>query len=280
MRERDLARPRRGAAADQALRARSCGAARGTAAGDEPRRCASPATLWTCVISSASSKLGGGRMPGRRRASIVLPAPGGPTISRLWPPAAAISSARLASLLAAHVGEVGPAGALAAARARRLRRLAASSGRAAGRRAAPSVGIAHHLDPLDQRRLGARSPPARAGAGSPRARAPSAAASAPRTGRSSPAQRELAAQRAAVERPRRHLPARREHAHGDRQVEARARLAHVRGREVDGEPLLRELEPGVQQRGADALARLADRPVRQPDEREGRKPAAARRPRR
>jgi len=35
-------------------------------------------------------------MPGRRRASIVLPDPGGPTRSRLWPPAAAISSARRA----------------------------------------------------------------------------------------------------------------------------------------------------------------------------------------
>ena len=56
-----------------------------------------PAALWTWVISRASSKLGGGRMPGRRRASMVLPAPGGPTMSRLCPPAAAISSARFAS---------------------------------------------------------------------------------------------------------------------------------------------------------------------------------------
>ena len=36
-------------------------------------------------------------MPGTRRAIIVLPAPGGPTSSRLCPPAAAISSARRAS---------------------------------------------------------------------------------------------------------------------------------------------------------------------------------------
>src|SRR5215831_5997677 len=34
--------------------------------------------------------------PGHRAASIDLPAPGGPIINRLWPPAAAISSARLA----------------------------------------------------------------------------------------------------------------------------------------------------------------------------------------
>ena len=35
--------------------------------------------------------------PGRQAASSDLPAPGGPLISRLWPPAAAISSARLAT---------------------------------------------------------------------------------------------------------------------------------------------------------------------------------------
>jgi len=35
-----------------------------------------------------------GRMPGNRLASILLPVPGGPKNSRLWPPAAATSSAR------------------------------------------------------------------------------------------------------------------------------------------------------------------------------------------
>src|ERR1700751_4601990 len=34
--------------------------------------------------SSASAGSSGGRMPGRRAASIDLPAPGGPTISKLW----------------------------------------------------------------------------------------------------------------------------------------------------------------------------------------------------
>jgi hypothetical protein len=46
--------------------------------------------------SSASDGSSGGRMPGSRAASIDLPEPGGPIISMLWPPAAAISSARLA----------------------------------------------------------------------------------------------------------------------------------------------------------------------------------------
>ena len=49
------------------------------------------------MTSSASSKSSGGRIPASRLAIIVLPAPGGPTSSRLWPPAAAISSARRAS---------------------------------------------------------------------------------------------------------------------------------------------------------------------------------------
>ena len=38
----------------------------------------------------------GGSNPGRRRASMVLPDPGGPSIRRLWPPAAATTRARLA----------------------------------------------------------------------------------------------------------------------------------------------------------------------------------------
>ena len=42
-------------------------------------------------------KRSGGRMEGRRLASMVLPEPGGPIIRRLWPPAAATSRARLAT---------------------------------------------------------------------------------------------------------------------------------------------------------------------------------------
>ena len=45
-------------------------------------------------------------MPGSRRASIVFPVPGGPASSRLCPPAAASSSARPGSLLAAHVSKI------------------------------------------------------------------------------------------------------------------------------------------------------------------------------
>jgi hypothetical protein len=38
----------------------------------------------------------GGKIPAKRAASMDLPAPGGPIISMLWPPAAATSNARLA----------------------------------------------------------------------------------------------------------------------------------------------------------------------------------------
>ena len=49
-------------------------------------------------------------MPGSRRASIVLPDPGGPTINRLWCPAAAISSARRAAGWPHTSRRSGPAG--------------------------------------------------------------------------------------------------------------------------------------------------------------------------
>ena len=55
-----------------------------------------PATEAIIDTSSASAEVRSGRMPGRQAASSDFPAPGGPTISRLCPPAAAISSARRA----------------------------------------------------------------------------------------------------------------------------------------------------------------------------------------
>jgi len=47
------------------------------------------------VVSNASLSESGGRIPGSRFASMVLPDPGGPISSRLCPPDAAISIARL-----------------------------------------------------------------------------------------------------------------------------------------------------------------------------------------
>jgi hypothetical protein len=53
-------------------------------------------------------------------------------------------------------------------------------------------------------------------------------------------------------------------AESDGELESRPGLANTAGREVDRDPLERELDRGRQQRRAHALARLADRGVRQP----------------
>src|SRR5439155_453814 len=73
-----------------------CGARNGRRVMSAPGRGRSPATLQIAETSRTSSLESGGRIAARRRASMVLPPPGGPTRSRLWAPAAAISSARLA----------------------------------------------------------------------------------------------------------------------------------------------------------------------------------------
>ncbi len=57
----------------------------------------SPAADATIVTDRAASSSRGGRRVGTVLASRVLPEPGGPMSSRPWPPASAISSARLAS---------------------------------------------------------------------------------------------------------------------------------------------------------------------------------------
>jgi len=96
MRERDFARSRAQAAADQRWhRGEWCGERNGRRLVSAPPSI-SPATEAIIDTSSNSAGNNGGRIEGSRAASIDLPAPGGPTISRLWPPAAATSSARLA----------------------------------------------------------------------------------------------------------------------------------------------------------------------------------------
>ena len=88
-------------------------------------------------------------------------------------------------------------------------------------------------------------------------------------------QRELADDRAVGDAPRRSSCSEATRmADRHRQVEPRADLAQVGGREVDGDALLRELVARVRDRRPHALARLADRLVRQPDDREGRQAAA------
>ena len=78
-----------------AIEAEWCGSRNGLLMTRPP--CSSlPASEWIIVASSASAGVSGGSNPGSRAASIDLPAPGGPIISRLWLPTAAISSARRA----------------------------------------------------------------------------------------------------------------------------------------------------------------------------------------
>ena len=69
-----------------------CGARNGRASTSPPPECR-PAIEWIRVTSIASARLSGGRIDGIRRASIVLPVPGGPWRKRLWPPAAATTIA-------------------------------------------------------------------------------------------------------------------------------------------------------------------------------------------
>ncbi len=108
MREADLARSRQRSAADE--RVRRCRVVRSAeTAGQFPAarsaRGHSPMRWW--ATSSASLGESGGNSPGSRWASMVLPEPGGPHISRLWNPAARDEERTFGQMLSANVGEVG-----------------------------------------------------------------------------------------------------------------------------------------------------------------------------
>jgi hypothetical protein len=78
----------------------------------------------------------------------------------------------------------------------------------------------------------------------------------------------------AVDAVRRHLAAGDEQSARRREVVARSRLREVRGREVDRDAPVRELETGVAHGGVHALARLADGGVAAADDGEARKAGA------
>ena len=219
------------------------------------------------VTSTASARDSGGRIEGRRRASIVLPTPGGPESSRLCA-AGGGDGQRLDDVgVAADVGEVEVA---LGERERRSRRRSGGGGRSPPRRIsatcarllAPSTSSPSTSAASSARCAGPRARRA------PRARAPSATASAPRHGRISPAEPELAEDRVALERLGRDVAAGGEDRARDGEVEARAGLAHRRRREVDRDALERELEARVEDRRPHALARLAHGAVGQADDRE------------
>ena len=273
VRQRDLAWPRRRTAAHQRRRAGGVvrRAHRPLAASVRTSKPRAPSPCSAALASASSSAIGGSR-PGRRCASIDLPLPGGPTISRLWPPAAAISSARLAPTGLCTSRRSGPlrrgrrvaAGRAIGSGAARRPASARAPRRAGGRAARTSSPRASAAS----RALAAGSTSARCGAC---ARNASASASAPRTGRSSPASDSSPANSWRARRCSVELPVGGQDAERDRQVEAAGLLGQVGRRQVDRDALVvREREAAVGQRGAHTLARLLDLGVGQTDQREAR----------
>ncbi len=170
-------------------------------------------------------------------------------------------------LLAAHVAEVGV---LAGRRHR------GSGRRRRGKRAAAQRGgeiaqvpEARHAQAVDERGLGGALLRDEQGVEA-RPRRPFGHRQRPPAPLELTAERELAEHREAVERQRRDLPAGREDAGGDRDVEPGAGLAQVGRREVRGDAPGREVEPGVRDRGAHPLPRLPHGRVSESDDREGR----------
>ena len=227
-----------------------------------------PATEWMRVTSSASSRVSGGRMPGSRRPSIVLPVPGGPASSTLCSPAAASSSARRPALLAAHLREVGQ---------ERLLELVAAGW--SGERdvlLAPQVGDrlgqVMHRDDIDarERRLGRRlgradescQPlPSRALGDGDRAR----------NGPHATVERELT-DAAVLEEPlRRELVRAGQQRERNRQVEAGSLLAKRRRGEVDRDVVaVRPRQHRVDDAAVHAVLGLLAGAVGEPDDRERR----------
>ena len=81
-----------------------------------------------------------------------------------------------------------------------------------------------------------------------------------------PVERQLADEERAVEGVRIDDAGGAQHADGDRDVEGGPVLAQVGGRQVDGDPARRQLEPAVVQRAADPDPPLADAGVGEPDD--------------
>ena len=223
-----------------------------------------PATEWIRVTSSAASGSSGGRIPGSRRASIVLPVPGRPAEQEVVPACRGELERTPGALLTPHLGEVGERrrrvdpcrehriGLLLAAEVRdrvgemadgdRLDARELRLGSALGRTEQP-------VEPQPARPLGDREDAADT---------PHAAV-----------EGELADGGVPLELVVRHLARRREHGERDRQVEPGAFLAQLRRREVDRDAAAGELELGREDAAADALPGLLAGAVGEPDDREG-----------
>ena len=240
-----------------------CGARNGR---PPPRVASRPVTPAIRATSSASATASGGRIEGSRLAASDLPAPGGPIISRLWPPAAATSSAcrrcgwpRRSARSGAPAGgsrrrSSGSGGsgrhspATSAGSSARLCSVSTSRPRASAASGPFSDGQHDPLRPFLAGRLGDRQRPVD----------PAGAA----------VERQLAGQRQPSQALPDQLLGGAEQRRRDRQVHPRPRLAQAGRRQVDDDPLQRELEAAVDQRRPHPLARLAHGGVGEADDRE------------
>ena len=201
-----------------------------------------------------------------RLASMVLPEPGGPIIRRLWPPAAAISMARLAVCWPRT--------------SRNPRRIAANFPSRAwvstftGATPLPRIQQLHHLHQRLARDKPQLLPPRAAsraltsGTISLRillVRAITAMGSAPRTPRTPPSSESSPTKSEVVRRLVVQAAVSAEDAERHRQVEARAFLANVGGSQVDGDGGGGNVVAAVLQGSANALAALPYRCVGQTD---------------
>ena len=204
MGERDLARPRRGAAADQPGR-------RDRVVGRPERRGASDPPAGRAARDAGDprdlDRLARGRAAAGSRAAAAPPStcrrPAGRPSSMLWPPAAATSSARRSTGWPRRSARSGSrAGAVRRRRSRRRGRHLATAERAPRARPSDAIGAAPRSPPTSaaSARVGGRR---RRSPRPPRPRAASAIASAPRTGRTPPSSASSPASASAVEQPRR-----------------------------------------------------------------------------
>ena len=269
VREARLARAAVRARRRRSRPSRRCGAARGTAARETTGRSAasSPATEWIRVTSSASSSASGGRIPGRRRASIVFPVPGGPARSRLWPPAAASSSARRARSCprtSARSGATG-AGAGASSPSGSPRRQLDLAREVPGRLREMAHG--HRLD-TRERDLRRRLRCAEHARRDPSAARPPPTASAPPTGRRRPSSESSPRDACSASRSDDTCRGGGQDRERDREIEAGPLLAQARRSEVDRDAAAGPVPLGRGDPAAHALLRLLARTVGEPDDRE------------
>ena len=210
---------------------------------------------------------------GRRLAAIDLPLPGGPIMSTLWPPAAATSSARFSARWPRSWAKSSPSGGSAASQSPGVQPL--GHGRAV---AAPGMRRARarcRPGPRPGRRP-APPPPALSGGTTipshPAVAAASAIAIAPRTRRTDPSR---------PSSPQNAWPARRSggacpEAASSAAASARSKAGPALRRSAGARftviRLQREVEPGVDERRPDALARLLHGRIAQAHDRERRQP--------